>query len=78
MLSMTPLSCFFADDDVMLAGHTWVLLATAVRKSSGGHKQYYRIQRPNNVTLSDMSEDALLLVCAHLTSAWSVGAAYLT
>ena len=44
-------------------GHTWILLATQVRRASERGPLYYRIQRPNNITAPDMQENMLLAVC---------------
>lgn len=48
----------------MLAGHTWVILATAVRKNTARASQFYRVQRPNNSVLPDMQEGVLQQVIA--------------
>lgn len=42
------------------AGHTWVLLATQVRRSTQHGPLHYRIQRPQNITCADLQENALL------------------
>ena len=47
---------------MLSAGHTYVLLATAVRKTARHANQFYRIQRPNNGTAQDMQEGSLLQV----------------
>lgn len=54
------------------AGHTWVLLATQVRRSSQHGPLYYRIQRPQNITSPDMQENGLLGVrsCTCCTGRW--------
>ena len=48
----------------MYAGHTWVMLATQVRRSSQHGPLYYRMQRPHNITSADMQESVLLGVNA--------------
>ncbi len=46
-----------------IAGHTWVLLATEIRRHSDKGPQHFRIHRPNNVTAADMQEGSLMQVC---------------
>ena len=52
----------------MIAGHTWVLLATQVRRASDKGSHFYRIHRPNNVTNTDMQEESLLQVRSTLAA----------
>ena len=47
----------------VIAGHTWVLLATEIRRHSDKGPQHFRIHRPNNVTAADMQEGSLMQVC---------------
>ena len=46
-----------------MAGHTWVLLATEIRRHSDKGPQHFRIHRPNNVAAADMQEGGLMQVC---------------
>ncbi|DBA83686.1 TPA: hypothetical protein ACH3X1_016793 [Trebouxia sp. C0004] len=41
-------------------GHTWVLLATEIRRHSDKGPQHFRIHRPNNVTAADMQQGSLM------------------
>ncbi len=47
----------------LIAGHTWILLATEIRRHSDKGPQHFRIHRPNNVTAADMQEGSLMQVC---------------
>jgi hypothetical protein len=51
-------------EGALIAGHTWVLLATEIRRHSDRGPQHFRIHRPNNVTAADMQEGSLVQVGA--------------
>ena len=55
------------------AGHTWVLLATQVRRTSQHGPLHYRIQRPQNITCPDMPESGLSGVRALSMLHWKMG-----